>query len=237
MNWVMMLAGGVGSRLGADKPKQFIEILEKPVIVYTIEAFQKHNEIDQIEVVCVKSHLNYMKQLIRKYQLDKVEIVVEGGENYQQSVIRGLKGLEEKCSSEDIVLIHWGASAFIEADIISDSIRICRQKGNAISMTPFFVMAGTRDGEKSLNWIDREQVACMASPHTFRYGDLKNLYERAISDGIINQVEPHTTTLMYKMGVPIYFSKGSQTNIKITTQEDLRLFEGYVLMKKYYGEG
>ena len=233
MNVAVILAGGVGSRLGAGKPKQFVEVLGKPVLVYTIEAFQNHDEIDAIEIVCVKSHLNYMMKLINTYKLDKVKWVTEGGVDFQASVLNGIMNLDDKCSSDDVVLVHFGASPFVEGDIISDAIKVCKEKGNAISTTPFYVLAGIKDNdEQSSTWIDRDTIACMSSPHAFRYGFVKELYEDAIAMGTINEVEPHTTTLMYKMGKAIYFSKGSQVNVKITTKEDLSLLEGYVLMKQ-----
>ncbi|MFI3165679.1 MAG: IspD/TarI family cytidylyltransferase [Bacillota bacterium] len=233
MNIAVILAGGVGSRLGADRPKQFIEVLGKPIIVYTIEAFQENDKIDFIEVVCVKSHINYMYKLLKQYNLTKVEIITEGGKDFQNSVINGLVGLDKKCSNEDIVLVHFGASPFIEKDIISDAIVVCQEKGNAISTIPFYVLAGIKDDDtKSSTWIDRDSIACMSSPHAFKYGYITDLYDRAMSTGVIDKVEPHTTTLMHKMGETIYFSKGSQCNIKITTKEDLMLFEGYLLAKE-----
>lgn len=233
MNIAVILAGGVGNRVGAGIPKQFVEVLGKPVLVYTIEAFQNHSEIDAIEVVCVKSHIEYMKDLVDKYSLTKVKWITEGGAEFQDSVLNGINNLSSVCSKDDIVLVHFGASPFIEADIITDAIRVCRQKGNAISTTPFYLLSGVKDDdEKSSRWIDRDTIACMSTPHAFKYGYIKDIYDRAIETGIINEVEPHTTTLMYKMSQTIYFSKGSQVNIKITTKEDLDLFEGYLLMKQ-----
>lgn len=233
MNVAVILAGGVGSRLGAGKPKQFVEVLGKPVLAYTIEAFQNHSQVDAIEVVCVKSHMDYLKDMVSKYAFNKVKWITEGGDTFQASVLNGISNLADKCKSDDIVLVHFGASPFIEADIISDAIKVCKDKGNAISTTPFYVLSGIKDNEQqSSKWIDRDSIACMSSPHAFRYEFIRDMYKEAIRTGVINEVEPHTTTLMYKMGKTIYFSKGSQANIKITTKEDLDLFEGYVLMKQ-----
>ena len=237
MNIAVILAGGVGSRVGAGMPKQFVKILGKPVIVYTIEAFQKHEDIDAIEVVCVKSHIDYMKELVDTYGLSKVKWVTEGGADFQGSVLNGINNLQDKCSEDDIVLVHFGASPFVEGDIIADAVRVCKIKGNAISTTPFYLLSGVKDDdEKTTKWIDRDTIACMNSPHAFRYGYIRDIYKRAVETGVIKEVEPHTTTLMYKMGETIYFSKGSQSNIKITTKEDLDLFEGYVLMKQRHAQ-
>lgn len=237
MNIAVILAGGVGSRVGAGMPKQFVKILDKPVIVYTIEAFQKHEDIDAIEVVCVKSHIDYMQELVDTYGLSKVKWITEGGADFQGSVLNGINNLQDKCSEDDIVLVHFGASPFVEGDIIADAVRVCKIKGNAISTTPFYLLSGVKDDdEKTTKWIDRDTIACMNSPHAFRYGYIRDIYKRAVETGVIKEVEPHTTTLMYKMGETIYFSKGSQSNIKITTKEDLDLFEGYVLMKQRHAQ-
>ena len=237
MNIAVILAGGVGSRVGAGMPKQFVKILGKPVIVYTIEAFQTHEDIDSIEVVCVKSHIDYMKELVDTYGLSKVKWITEGGADFQGSVLNGINNLQDKCSEDDIVLVHFGASPFVEGDIIADAVRVCKIKGNAISTTPFYLLSGVKDDdEKTTKWIDRDTIACMNSPHAFRYGYIRDIYKRAVETGVIKEVEPHTTTLMYKMGETIYFSKGSQSNIKITTKEDLDLFEGYVLMKQRHAQ-
>ena len=242
MNVAIILAGGVGSRVGANIPKQFIEVLGKPVLAYTLEAFQNHPEIDAIEVVCIKSHIEYLKELKERYGYDKLTWITEGGKDFQESVLNGVKNLEGKISPEDIVLVHFGASPFIEANIITDAIRVCKLHDNAISTTDFYVLSGYKNSTKSVSdpdnfsskYIDRETVACMSTPHAFKYGFISDLYKEAIATGAINEVEPHTTTLMYKLGKKIYFSAGSQTNIKITRKEDLLLFEGYLLVKEKY---
>lgn len=240
MNIAIILAGGVGSRVGADRPKQFIEILGKPVAAYTIEEFQNHPEIDAIEVVCHKSWKEYLADVIEKYHYDKVRWVADGGDTFQQSVMNGIDYLNGKVSREDTVLIHFSASPFIQPYIISDCIRVCREKGNAISTTDYLLLSGYKHTTESVDapgnysdrYIDRDTVACMNSPHAFQYGFIRDMYDEAIATGVINEVEPHTTTLMYKMGRKIYFAKGSQTNIKITRKEDLDLFEGYVMMRR-----
>ena len=234
MNVAVILAGGVGVRVGANKPKQFIEVLGKPILAYTIETFQNHPEIDAIEIVCVKNYIDYLKNMISEYGFDKVKWITEGGQDFTHSVMNGMLNLKGKVDDNDNLLFHFGASPFISDDIISDNIKVCNEKGNAISTTPFIYLSGYKneDETSSSKYIDRETIACMNTPHAFKFSLISSIYNKAIETGIIDEVEPHTTTLMYKMGIPIYFSKGSQTNIKITTKEDLDLFEGYVLMKQ-----
>lgn len=240
MNIAIILAGGVGSRVGADIPKQFIEVLGKPVLAYTIEKFENHSEIDAIEVVCLKSYMENIWDLKEKYNYSKIKWVAEGGSTFQESVMNGVNYLKDKVSGDDVVLVHFGASPFVEDYIITDAIEVCKRKGNAISTTDFFLLSGRKEKNSSVEdpdnytveYIDRDTVACMNTPHAFEYSFIYDLYREAVETGVIHEVEPHTTTLMYKMGKPIYFSKGSQTNIKITQREDLDLFEGYVLVKE-----
>lgn len=237
MNVALILAGGVGNRLGAKIPKQFIEVLGKPVLAYTIEAFEKHPEIDAILVACVKPYIDYMWEMKEKYGFSKLKWVAEGGDTFQGSVLNGIRYLEDKVSRTDIVLVHFGASPFITGDIISDCIRVCKEKENAISTTDFYLLSGKKKEVTSVSapenyteeYINRDTVAIMNTPHAFKYGFVADMYDEAIKTGIIDTVEPHTTTLMYAMGKKIYFALGSQNNIKITRKEDLELFEGYVL--------
>ena len=236
MNVPVILAGGVGSRIGADRPKQFIEVLGKPILVYTIEAFQNHPEIDAIEVVCIESHIDYLQSIVEKYNLSKVKWITPGGEDFQHSVINGINNLKGKLDDDDIVLVHYGASPFVSEDVITDAIRVCKDKGNSSPAMSSLLLLGSNDGDKSTTWIDRDKVVIFNAPQCFKFSYVTQLYDEAIEKGLIEKVEPHTTTLMYLMGREIYFSKGSQTNIKITNKEDLDLFEGYVLMKKLRNE-
>ena len=231
MNISIILAGGIGSRMGADRPKQFIEIFGKPILVYTIEIFQNHSEIDAIEVVCVKSHINYLKELVEKYNLNKVKWITPGGNEFQDSVMNGMNNLKDILSDEDIVLFQYGASPFTSDDIISDAIKVCSEKGNSSPAIKSLFLLGSNDGDKSTKWIDRDKIIIHNTPQCFKFGYVTQLYDEAIEKGFIDKVEPHTTSLMYLMGREIYLSKGNQMNFKITTKDDLDLFKGFVLMK------
>lgn len=231
MNVPIILAGGVGSRMGADRPKQFIEIFGKPILVYTIEIFQNHPEVDAIEVVCVKSHIDYLKELVEEYNLDKVKWITPGGKEFQDSVINGINNLKGVLADDDIVLFQYGASPFTSNDIITDAIRVCEEKGNSSPAIKSLFLLGSNEGDKSIHWIDRDEVIIHNTPQCFKFSYVTQLYDEAIEKGYINQVEPHTTSLMYLMGREIYLSKGNQINFKITTKEDLDLFKGFVLMK------
>ena len=235
MNVAVILAGGVGSRLGAGIPKQFVNVLGKPVIVYTIEKFNTHPEIDAIEVVCIEEYIDILKTFVNSYKLNKVKFIVKGGSVFQQSVINGVVGLRGYVDEEDIVLVHWAASPFISHEEITDAIRVCKEKGNSIAAYPAYLLYGLKEGNSSstVQGIDRDTFMIMNAPQCFKYGYISQLYEEAEQSGILDKVEPHTTTLMYAMGRRIYFSKGNQNSIKITTKEDIDMFLGYLLAQQY----
>lgn len=232
----IILAGGVSARLGADRPKQFIEIFDKPVLAYTVEIFQRHPGIDAIEIVCHRDWKEYLGSMVQKYNLTKVKWVTDGGDVFQQSVINGIEHLRDQLSDQDYVLIQYGAAPFTSEKIISDVIRVMKEKGNAITATPCYQLMGSNDGNVSRSWVDRDSCVQLACPFGFKYGSILDIYRRAEQEGILDEVEPHTTSLMYALGEPIYLAYGDQTNIKITTKEDLELFEGFVLRKRQKGE-
>lgn len=229
----IILAGGVGSRVGADRPKQFVEVLDKPVLAYTIEIFEEHPEVDAIEIVCHKSWKDYLKDMISEYGYKKVKWIADGGDTFQDSVISGVNNLNDKISGNDYVLIQYGAAPFTSEKIVTDVIRVMKEKGSAVTATPCYQLLGTKDGDVSKNWVDRDLYTQIACPYGFRYDYLLDVYERAEKEDLIGKIEPHTTSLMYALGDEINLAYGDQTNIKITTKEDIDMFEGYVLMKKH----
>lgn len=236
MNYVIIIAGGVGSRLGASVPKQFIEVLGKPVIAYTIEHFQNHSEIDAIELVCVDGYQNHLKEIVEKFGITKVFKIVKGGSEYERSIMNGVAGLEGIVKSNDIVMIHWAASPFISEEIITDNIKVCREKGNAISACYSYLLYGSNDGDHAKKNINRETFLTLSAPQSFQYKVIKEIYDQVEENNMFEYVEAHTTAFMSKLGIPIYFSKGSHSNIKITTKEDLDLFLGFQLAKLYKEE-
>lgn len=233
MNYLVLLAGGVGNRVGAGIPKQFINVLGKPVIAYTMQVYQDHPEIDGIELVCVDGFQDELKKIADDNHITKVIKIVKGGVEYENSIMNGVTGLEGIAMPDDVVIIHWAASPFINEDIISDNIRVCKEKGNAMSASPAYLLYGKNDGECSNQNINRDTFKVLAAPQSFLYRNIVSIYDEVNKRGLLNKIEAHTTAIMTELGIPIYFSKGSQTNIKITTKEDIELFTGYVLAQKY----
>lgn len=234
MIYVIIIAGGVGNRLGAPVPKQFVEVMGKPVIAYTMELFQNHPEIDAIELVCVDGYQEHLKGIVDKYGITKVIKIVKGGSEYERSIMNGVAGLEGIAKPDDIVMIHWSASPFINEEMISDNIQVCKDKGNAITASYSYLLYGSNDGDCSLKAINRESFMTLSAPQSFLYKNIVDLYKRVEEKNLFETIEEHhTTVFMAELGIPLYFSKGSHTNIKITTKEDLNLFRGYLLNNKY----
>lgn len=233
MNYVIIIAGGVGSRLGAGIPKQFVDVLGKPVIAYTMQSFQDHPDIDAIELVCVDGFQSQLQEIVDANGFSKVMRIVAGGSEYERSIMNGVKGLQDVAKPDDVIMIHWAASPFVTDEIISDNIRVCKERGNAMSASPAYLLYGTNDGECASRNINRDTFRVLSAPQSFLYKNIVAIYEEVEKRNLLEKVEPHTTAIMTELGIPIYFSKGSQTNIKITTKEDLDLFTGHVLACKY----
>lgn len=233
MNYAIIIAGGVGSRLGASVPKQFVEVLGKPVIVYTMEHFQNHPDIDAIELVCVDGYQEYLKGITELYGFTKVIKIVKGGSEYERSIMNGVAGLEGIAKPDDVVVIHWSASPFLSEEMIKDNIRVCKEKGNAITASYSYLLYGTNDGDCAKKSINRESFMTLAAPQSFLYKVITDIYKQVEERHMFDYVEAHTPAFMAELGIPIYFSKGSHINIKITTKEDLDLFLGYLLAQKF----
>ena len=236
MNYVIIIAGGVGSRLGAQVPKQFVEVLGKPIIAYTMEHFQNHPDIDGIELVCVDGFQDHLKGIADKYGITKVIKIVKGGSEYERSIMNGVAGLVGIAKPEDVVMIHWSASPFINEEIITDNIRVCKEKGNAITASYSYLLYGTNDGDCTKKNINRDTFMTLSAPQSFLYKVITDIYRQVEEKNMFSYVEAHTPAFMTELGIPLYFSKGSHTNIKITEKEDVELFLGYLLAKKYLKE-
>lgn len=226
------MAGGVGNRVGAGIPKQFIEVLGEPIIAYTMRRFQECPMVDGIELVCVKGFEHTLMEIAHKAGITKIIKIVTGGHDYEHSIINGVEGFKGIANPDDVIQIHWAAAPFVSQEIIEDNIRVCKEKGNAMSSCKPFVLYGTNDGDHSNDVIDRDTFMCLSAPHAFLYKNIIDMYRSAEERNVFDYIEPHTTNIMAELKIPIYFSKGDQTNIKITTKEDIDLFTGFVLNEK-----
>lgn len=233
MNTVLMLAGGVGTRMGANIPKQFIKIKGKPIIAYTLDLLEMNENIDAVEIVCVHGFEDLLESIVAEYGFKKVKWICEGGPTFSLSVYNGLKNLRNVLDPEDLLMIHMSVAPFIGDEIINDALRVAKEKGNSISENPCYLCMGSHDtDEYSTKSVLRETITGLNTPQTFHFGELIGLYDRAEEEGILEELEPHTTSVYYHYKRPLYFSKGSQLNIKITNQDDLDLFEAFCIMKE-----
>lgn len=227
----LLIAGGSGTRMHQDIPKQFLTVNEKPVIVYTLEAFQKHPEIDSIAVVCIEGWENVLQAYARQFSITKLEHIFPGGDCGQASIRNGVWGLEKYFAPEDIVLIHDAIRPMVSADVISDCIVKTKQYGNAITVIPCAeAMMQTEDGVKSAGSYPRDRLKRTQTPQGFKLGEICQLHRDALEAGITNSVA--SCTLMIEMGKQVYFSTGTEKNIKLTTVDDIDIFKALLLAKR-----
>ena len=233
MNIGIILAGGTGTRIGAGKPKQFIEILGKPILAYTLDIFQKNKNIDAIEIVCHKDWIDEIKRIVLEYGIQKTRWYAPGGDTYQESFMNGVFNLKGKISDDDIVVSSFGVSPMTTDEEIDDSIRVASMHGNAIASQDIPLCTCLKDDEESSTQsVLRENLKGFANPWTFRFGELYDAYQEGLRRDILKDLEPHTTSLYFALGKRIYFSKASNYNCKITYKEDLEYFEGLMLLRQ-----
>ena len=222
-NYVILLAGGVGKRMQSEIPKQFLEVERKPIIVYTIEKFQRNDQIEKIVVVCVKDWIEHLRGLIQKYSLTKVEWIIEGGNTGHDSIRNGVFFLKDKIGSDDYIIVHDAVRPVLPQKAIDEVIRVAHENGNAsssIACHPPIVY--TEDFRSGITDVDREHVMLTASPQAYRYDLALKCYEKAEQENKHNFT--FTSSLLIHYGERVYFAKGTTSNIKVTQKEDLALF-------------
>lgn len=227
----MLIAGGSGNRMHQDIPKQFLTVNDRPVIVYTLEAFENHPEVDAIAVVCIEGWEQVLWAYAKQFNISKLRYVIPGGKNGQDSIRNGVYELRDHFSDDDIVLVHDAIRPLVSAEIISDCIRVTREHGNAITVIPCAeAMLTTDDGVVSTGSYSRDNLKRTQTPQGFMLGSLCDLHRRALEAGITNSVA--SCTLMIEMGEQVFFSVGSEKNIKLTTVEDLDIFKALLAAKR-----
>lgn len=225
MNVALIIAGGSGVRMHQDIPKQFVKIDNKPVLVYTMERFQKHPWIDAIEVVCIADWLELPWTYAEQYGITKLKWVLPGGNTAQESIRNGVYYLEDICASDDIVVIHDGIRPLLEQSVLSDVITICREHGNAVSSLPYNEQMFVADNEIStVRYIPREMLRRVVTPQAYRFGMLDAKYHEAEEKKIGSGGSAYTNTMMVELGERLFFATGSEKNIKLTTLEDMDIF-------------
>ncbi|MFK4567210.1 2-C-methyl-D-erythritol 4-phosphate cytidylyltransferase [Enterococcus sp. UD-01] len=229
----LIIAGGVGKRMGQDIPKQFIMVEDKPIIIYTLESFQKHPMIDRILVVCKKGWEDTLLAYAKEYNIDKLNWIIEGGNSGQESIRNGVDFLKEHSDEEDIVVIHDGIRPLVDEIVLSDVVVKSKEFGNAVTSLPYNEQIFVKETEETTKqYINRETLRRVSTPQAYKYGKLAWAYEKAFRENIGISESSYTNTMMVDLGETLYFALGSDKNIKLTTQDDLQLFKGYLRMKE-----
>lgn len=232
MNIALLTAAGSGTRMHQDIPKQFLHVDNKPVIIHTMEAFQRHPSIDAIIVVTIDSWSEVVWAYAKQFNIDKLKWVVPGGSTGQESIYNGLMTLKNAGIEEDIVvMIHDGNRPLVTSEIISDSLVTFKKYGSAVAVIPCTeVVFESEDGFSSCVSTEREKLFRTQTPHTYRLDDLLAAHKEAAEKGISGTAA--SCMLMKELGKTTYFSKGSEANFKLTTLEDLSLFKALLSTKQ-----
>ena len=230
MNIGLILAAGKSERMKSDHPKQFMKVFNKHVIIYTLETFQNHPEIDAILVVCLDGWQDKLNKLASRHEITKLKWIVPGGDTGQDSIRLGVAELEKHCDPSDIVVLHDANRPMVTDEIISDCIKVCRKYGNGISATPVVAALGVSDdkvkAEECLQYTERP-IMTMVKPEAYTLSKMSWAYREAIKLGILNSIT--YSSLMIALGEPIYFALGSERNLKITRPDDVDIFKALLI--------
>lgn len=231
MNIAIIKAGGVGNRMGAGIPKQFIEVFDKPLIIYTLEAFEKHPDIDSIIVVCVNGWHDILKAYAKKYNISKLVEVVNGGETSLKSILCGLKAAVEKYTLEDTVIIHDGNRPLVSQEIISDVLAKCQIEGAAVAAIPCDdeVMVVNTSSLAFEKYLDHKTLYRIQTPDAYKLKDIVDLFAEATEEDLTKFGA--TNVLAIEKKRKIKFVLGSSINIRLTTTEDISLFKSLFQIK------
>lgn len=229
----VIIAGGSGSRMGQDIPKQFINVYDKPVLIYTLESFQNHPQIDAIEVVCLDGWHDVLWAYAKQFNISKLKWVVSGGSTGQESIRNGVYELEGKADDDDIIVIHDGIRPLVDESVLTDVIVKAKQYGNAVTSMPYNEQIFVIDDEKSTTkFIPRETLRRVSTPQAYLFALLDTKYHEAYEKEIGIYGSHYTNTMMVELGERLYFASGSEKNIKLTTKDDLDLFKAYLKSDK-----
>lgn len=234
MNIALLTAAGSGNRMGQDIPKQFMCIDNKPVIIYTMDSFQRCNEIDAICVVCLKGWEVVLQSYANQYGINKLKWIFEGGLTNQESIRNGLLGLKGAgCSDDDIILVHDGVRPLVSEEIISKNISTCKEYGYAVTglMCREVIMEVNDNLLHSID-VPRERLVRTQTPHTYRLGSLINAHNEASEKGINATIA--SCVLMAELGIEEqHLVRGSELNgLKLTMPEDVEIFKALLCVTK-----
>lgn len=235
MNIAIVIAGGSGHRMGQDIPKQFINVYDKPILIYTLEGFQRHPMVDAIEVVCIEGWEHVVWAYAKQFGISKLQWITKGGNSGQESIRNGVYNLEGKASDDDVIIIHDGIRPLIEPEVLTDVISKAQTLGNAVTSMPYneqIFVVNKDDETTTTQFIPRETLRRVATPQAYKFDLLDQKYHEAFEKEIGIYGSHYTNTMMVELGVRLNFAAGSDKNIKLTTKDDLEMFKGYLAKQK-----
>lgn len=230
MNIGLILAGGVDPRFQMSIPKQFVIVENRPIIVYTLQVFQNHPEIDKIIVSCLHGWKEMVQAYAKQFNIHKLAQIVEGGVDAQESSRKGIEWLKGCCRADDLVVVHDAIRPLVTNDLISDSIKCCREYGMGVAaVRSMDTVMLTKDGETGRKNISRDNIRRVQTPQTYRLDYLDTMHQKALEQGICHCVD--NNSMLARLGETIHFSKGSDFNIKINLVEDVEMFKALYHME------
>ena len=221
MNIAVIFAGGVGARMNSkDRPKQFLELYNKPIIIHTLDVFERSEDIDAIVISCIESWIPYLEELLYRFRTEKVRKIVPGGATGQLSIYNGLQAAKEVAGDEEaIVLIHDGVRPLIDGKTIADNIASVKAHGSAVTTAVVKETILVVGEDQCIDYVtDRAKSRVAKAPQSFYLKDILALHQRAMSEGITDFID--SCTMMQHYGKPLFLVDGPYENIKITTPDD-----------------
>ena len=231
MTVAVVIAGGVGSRMGACVPKQFVEVNGRPVLFWTLEAFQRHPMIDAIELVLIDGWRDVVEDFKNRLGISKLKWIVPGGASAQESIRNGVFALEGVCSPDDIVVVHDGIRPLVESAVLDSVIEVARKFGDGVTSMPYneqIFVVDEKEPSTTTKYIPRETLRRVATPQAYRFDLIDAAYHEAFEKGIGVHGSAYANTMMVELGRRLHFAAGSDRNLKLTTKGDLAVFKALV---------
>lgn len=228
MNVALIFAGGSGKRMNSkSKPKQFLQLHGKEIIIYTIEHFEKHPDIDAIAVVCIEGWIDFLKDLLKKHGIKKVKWIVPGGKTGQDSIFNGLQIIHDNCPEDSIVMIHDGVRPLINEQLITDNITCVKEHGSAVTVAPATeTVMLTEDDNQVYTSVERSKCRFAKAPQSYYLKDIYGCHLKALSEDIHDKID--SATMMSDYGYALYTVECGSENIKITTPSDFYIFRALI---------
>ncbi len=231
MNIAIIIAGGSGQRMGQDIPKQFINVYDKPILIYTLESFERHPQVDAILVVCIDGWHDVLRAYAKQFGISKLKWIISGGASGQESIRNGVFHLETIAAPDDLIIIHDGIRPLVDDSVLSDVLAKAKIYGNAVSSMPYneqIFVIDPENPETTMQYIPRETLRRVSTPQAYRFDLLDVKYHEAFEKEIGIYGSSYTNTMMVELGETLHFAAGSDKNIKLTTKDDLELFKAYL---------